>query len=157
MKLEKRFRHSRGYGVHSPFLYKVVREAMMPRKVATTDTRLRGELVAVGVGGRTAVRLQNYLSTVGHTHWAIDKTEEVTEGTLFVATPDCPQELVEQMAERCEKEGTTTTLCIIHRRGRAQKEWRRGLVESHKGMSAEKPRFTLLFFNHALPKQHIII
>lgn len=158
MKLEERFRHHRGYGVHSPFLYKVVREAMMPHKVATTAPRLREELVAAGVGERTAVRLQNYLSLVGHTHWAIDTAEGTTEGTLFVATPDCPPGVVEQMAERCSREDTTVaTLCVIHRRGRAQREWRRGLVESHKGMSAEKPRFTLLFFNPALPKQHIII
>ncbi|MBQ5670675.1 MAG: hypothetical protein IIV29_08305 [Tidjanibacter sp.] len=158
MKLEKRFRHSRGYGVHSPFLYKVVREAMMPRKVATTDTRLRGELVAAGVGGRTATRLQNYLSMVGYTRWAINKAEAFTEGTLFVATPDCPHEVVEQMAEMCGVDGTTmATLCVIHHKGKAERVWRRELVEGHKGMSAEKPRFTFLFFNPALPKQHIII
>lgn len=157
MKLEKRFRHSRGYGVHSPFLYKVVREAMMPRKVATTDTKLRGELVTVGVDGRTAVRLQNYLSLVGYTRWAINKAEEVTEGTLFVATPDCPHEVVKQIAERCQEGNAMATLCIIHRRGRTEKKWRREFVGAHKGMSAEKPRFTLLFFNPALPKQHVII
>lgn len=130
----------------------------MPRKVATTDTRLHGELVAAGVGGRTATRLQNYLATVGHTRWTIDRAEAFTEGTLFVATPDCPHEVVEQMAEMCGVDGSTmATLCVIHHKGKAERVWRRELVEGHKGMSAEKPRFTFLFFNPALPKQHIII
>jgi hypothetical protein len=158
LKLEERFRHSRGYGVHSPFLYKVVREAMMPRRVATTTPLLREELVALGVGRRTAVRLQNYLDIAQHTCWAIDTAEGGAQGTLFVATPDCPHEVVEQMAEMCGVDGTTmATLCVIHHKGKAERVWRRELVEGHKGMSAEKPRFTFLFFNPALPKQHIII
>ncbi len=130
----------------------------MPRRVAAADTRLFEDLVAVGVDRRTAVRLQNYLSLVGHTHWAINKAEGVAEDTLFVATTDCRQEVIELMSDICGKDDTTmATLCVIHHRGRRGKVWRRELVDSHKGMSAEKPRFTLLFFNPALPKQHIII
>lgn len=131
---------------------------MMPRRVATTTPLLREELVALGVGRRTAVRLQNYLDIAQHTCWAIDTAEGGAKGTLFVATPDCPLGIVAQMTERCSRENDTiATLCVIHRRGRKQKEWRRRLVAEHKGMSAEKPHFTLLFFNPALPKQHIII
>jgi hypothetical protein len=156
LKLEKRFRHSRGYGVHSPFLYKVVREAMMPRKVATTDTRLRGELVAVGVGGRTAVRLQNLYTLEGYGAWRIDSP--AAEGELAIATPHATDQEVVAMATACAKaEGST--LAILHPIGgsKMRRTLCRRLIAKHPSMSASKLSLTLLFKRADLHKQHIVI
>ena len=153
-------RHSRGYGVHSPFLYGVVRQAMMPRRVVGGPTQLHSDLQAAGIDKRTATRLQNYLYYVGLSEWTINKVPPFgAEDMLMIATPDCPADVLKQMMSivGSEEHNTKATLCVIHRRGKTSKRLRRRLVAEHKGMSAEKRHFTLLFFNPALPKQHIII
>ncbi len=161
MKWEQRLRHSRGYGVHSPFLYGVVRQAMMPHHMVGGPTQLHSDLQAAGIDKRTATRLQNYLHHVGLSEWSIDKVPSIgAEESLMIATPDCPTEVLKQMITTVvgsEEHNTKATLCVIHRRGKTSKRLRRRLVAEHKGMSAEKRHFTLLFFNPALPKQHIII
>ncbi len=54
-----RYRYWRGHGVHSPFMYSVVRNVFMRSRIAGPDTALYGKLRACGVPGRSAVLLQN--------------------------------------------------------------------------------------------------
>ncbi len=154
MWLEEHLRHSRGYGVHSPLLYRIVREAMMPRKVVGSDTALYDALRARGVGRRTATRLQNLLSLEGYTAWEIDGMAEA--GAMMIATAKCSEEQLRVMARRLgEREGV---LCILHPIGsHTRRRLCKELIAAHHSMSASKPAFTLLFSRKDLQKQHINI
>ena len=155
MWLDEHLRHSHGYGVHSPFLYRIVREAMMPRRVVGCDRRLYEALVARGVGRRTAVRLQNLCNLEHLEAWSIDGATTAEAG-LMIATRECSDATLEQMHKAQSHSGAT--LCILHEgRNRAALERCGRVVEQHSSMSAEAWAFTLLFCRKDLRKQHIII
>lgn len=154
MWLEEHLRHSRGYGVHSPLLYRIVREAMMPRKIKGSDTALYDTLRARGVGRRTATRLQNLLSLEGYTAWSIDSPAEA--GAMMIATAECSEKQLRAMATALgEQEGA---VCILHPIGsRTRRKLSGELIAAHHSMSASKPTFTLLLSRKDLQKQHINI
>ena len=60
MKARFRMRHLRGHGIHSPFVYSLIREAFMKRKLTDGgDTGLYSELIKYGAGKHSARELQN--------------------------------------------------------------------------------------------------
>ena len=154
MYLWDHIRHRSGFAVHSPFMYGVVRKAMMPRKVVGQNKELYDALVAAGATRRTATRLQNYLTHLGYPAWAID--ECVAEG-LVVITPKCEAEKVHAIAAELAEGSKNATLCLLHRRNKARKALAAQLVARHPSMSASKREFTLLVYGRKLPKQHIIL
>lgn len=156
MWLEEHLRHRAGFGVHSPMLYRIVREAMMPRKIKGADRGLYEALMARGVCRRTAVRMQNLYSLEGFTAWKID--EVAREGELAIATLSASKELTEEMVAACRNH-TPSTLCILHPvvGGGKRRALCREILQSHPSMSASKPSLTLLFNRADLHKQHIVI
>ena len=153
MWLDEHLRHGRGYGVHSPFLYRIVREAMMPRGVMEGDTTLFDTLRSKGVDRRTATRLHNLRIVEHYAVWGID---ECKGGGLMVATPECEESRVGEMIRTLGEQGGA--LCVLHPVGnRPRRELCRRLVAEHNSMSASKVGFTLFFSRHDLRKQHITL
>ena len=154
MWLSRHLRHRCGYGVHSPFLYRVVRDVMMPQRVVGGSRELYDELLARGVGRRTARRLQNLVSVVGYRGATIDNVQG--EGELGVATINCEERTLRAMAERVAT--TEGAVCIITPVGHpTRRTLCKELIGGHPSMSASKPSFTLLFSRPDLQKQHIDI
>lgn len=153
MYLWDHIRHRSGFAVHSPFMYGVVRKAMMPRKVVGTSRELYDALGVTGASRRTATRLQNYLTHLDYPAWSVDKS---VEQGLVVATPKCSAEEVEALVAELS-DGRSATLCLLHGRSKVRKALAKRLVAQHPSMSASKCDFTLLVYGRALPKQHIIL
>lgn len=154
MWLEEHLRHSHGYGVHSPLLYRIVREAMMPRHIKGEDTALYEALRAKGVGRRTATRLQNLYSLEGYRAWHIDCVSK--EHEMMIATIRCSDKQLRAMATVASRQ--QGILCILTPLGnRARRRLCRELIGVHNSMSASKPTFTLLVWRTDLQKQHINI
>lgn len=68
-------RHLRGHGIHSPFVYSIIREAFMERKILG-DGRLYRELIEWGVRKKAARQLNNlyvHCSPSGHEITAVLK------------------------------------------------------------------------------------
>ena len=154
MYLWDHIRHRSGFAVHSPFMYGVVRKAMMPRKVVGQNRELYDALALAGTDRRTATRLQNYLTHLSYPAWAID--ECVAEG-LVVITPNCEAEKVQAIATELAEGSKNATLCLLHRRNKARRALAAQIVATHASMSASKREFTLLVYGRKLPKQHIIL
>ena len=143
---------SRGYGVHSPMLYRIIREAMMPRHVVDSDHSLYDALRLRKVGRRTATRLQNLFTLESYTEWRID--EPSATGGVTVLTPDCTAEKVREIIGGLE-EGA---VCAIYPPwGCQRRALCRELTKAHRSMSAEKPQLMLYFARTDLRKQHIRI
>lgn len=143
---------SRGYGVHSPMLYRIIREAMMPRHVVDSDHSLYDALRLRKVGRRTATRLQNLFTLENYAEWRID--EPSAAGGVTVLTPDCTAEKVREIIGGLE-EGAVCAIYPLW--GCQRRALCRELTKAHRSMSAEKPRLMLYFARTDLRKQHIRI
>ena len=81
----RRARHFRGHGVHSPFVYSVVRQVFMRSIFIADKTPLYDALRRVDVVEKRAVQLQNLATHCGVEQWSID---DIKDGDgLVVATP----------------------------------------------------------------------
>ena len=145
----KRARYFRGHGVHSPFVYNIVRKVFM-RSTLMNDTKdIFDALRLKGVSKRRAIELQNLATHCQYTTWSIDDSEQKCD--LVFATLDTPSEMLTTYARRAHRIGAT--LCIIAPYYDATRwEICNKLIEEHTSTSVDN-RAYLLLFNNRLPLQ----
>ncbi len=146
----RRVRHFRGHGVHSPFVYSVVRHVFMHSKLYDGDRTLYASLLAAGVAERRAMQLQNLVLYCATERWAID---EVTgDAGLIILTLATPAEALARYAEHARE--CEATLCIIEPYRNAER-WAatREIIARHKSTTIDNRAYVLMYNNH-LPRQH---
>lgn len=149
----KRARYFRGHGVHSPFVYAIVRQVFMCSKLYEgSATDLYDALMSRGVAKRRAIQLQNLVNHCRYERYAIDcPLEQMVDVDMVIVTADvCPAEL-ENMAAKARE--VKCTLCIMSPSCDKGRDMAcRAIVEAHKCTSVDNRGFLLVFNNH-LPKQ----
>lgn len=145
----RRARYFRGHGVHSPYIYNIVRQVFMRSTPIGDDHALYDALCERGISSRRALQLQNLLTFCKYGSWRIDDCTDDT--AMLIATLDTPAEQLSEHATRATEMGAT--LCIIAPYDNAQR-WNmcRTLIEEHHSTSVDNRGYLLLFNNH-LPKQ----
>lgn len=146
----RRARHFRGHGVHSPFVYGVVRQVFMRSTLIAEETPLYEALRGVDVAEKRAVQLQNLATHCGVEQWSID---DIKDGDgLVVVSLDTTYDHLEQYASKARESGAI--LCIMSPYYNAQRwEVCRKIVEQHCSTVVDNRAYLLLFNNH-LPRQH---
>lgn len=145
-----RARYFRGHGVHSPFVYAIVRQVFMKRELRDGDRSLYERLTAAGFPHRRAVQLQNLAIHCGYAACEIDRLPDTCDFCLL--TPDVDDDTTCGIVARAANQGTTIALTAPYR-GRERAELCCRLVEAHRGTTVDN-RAYLLIFNNRLPKQH---
>ena len=148
-----RARFFRGHGVHSPFVYNIVRQVFMRSDFISSDTfytqRLYDTLTEWGVPRHRAVQLVNLCAHCDY--------HDISCGTAhsgdFIVVPQSvdPTEFAEyvRVAREC---GATLAIMepyLDRRRERACRE----IVAAHTCTTVDNRGYLLVFNNH-LPKQH---
>ena len=148
----KRARYFRGHGVHSPFVYAIVRQVFMRSTFIDERRDLYDALIAIGAPARRARELQNLMEHCRYNSFGIDSaTDAFEQYDIIVATIDIEASQLSNMAQAASQTGKT--LCIMRpsldgERDRACKL----IVEQHRCTSVDNRGYLLLFNNH-LPKQ----
>ena len=148
-------RHYRGHGVHSPFVYALVRKVFMRRGVEGADQTLYADLMQRRVSRRRATQLQNLYTHCGYANYLF--ADEQTSALDGVELCIIPREYQIEQLERLTAEAhhTHTTLCIIAPRDERDRNRQcRRLVSEHNGTSVDNRGYLLLFNVEGLPKQH---
>ncbi len=148
-------RHYRGHGVHSPFVYSLVRKVFMHRRVEGADVALYTDLVLRHVSRRRATQLQNLYSHCGYENYlfADSHTTSLDGVELCIVPRECSIDDLHRLTE--EARLAQTTLCILAPRDeRARNRQCRRLVSEHRGTSVDNRGYLLLFNVEGLPKQH---
>lgn len=145
----RRARYFRGHGVHSPYIYNIVRQVFMRSTPISNDHALYDALQCKDIKHRRALQLQNLCTFCDYSSWSIDKlTENVS---LLIATLDVAADHLAYYAQRATEIGAT--LCIIAPYHDATRwEACSAIIEAHHSTSVDNRGYLLLFNNH-LPKQ----
>lgn len=144
----RRMRYFRGHGVHSPYIYDIVRHVFMRSTFTDDDNPLYDALVQHDIVGKRAIQLQNLMRHCKYTTWAIDT---LTVADMLIVTLDTKYPQLEQYATFARENGIT--LCIMNPYNNAHRwEVCKGIIESHPSTTVDNRGYLLIFNNH-LPKQ----
>ena len=146
-----RARYFRGHGVHSPFVYRLVRQAFMRRGLLTDEPVLYEALLQRGFGKKRAVQLQNLYTLCDYRAFSIDDLE--TNCDLCLLTEAVSENRTREVVERAARRHTTVAVMSPYE-GRERAALCRELVDNHSCTSVDKRAFLLLFTDPNLPKQH---
>ena len=157
-KAMTRIRHFRGHGVHSPFVYSLIRNILMKRRLTSARHDLYDELRNRGIGRHWAVQLQNIFTELHYDSFRFASVHDfpapIGEGGMFVAGLDTPVETLSSLVGALST-GRHSVVCILS--PMASKERLDSVTEmirSHNGTSIDNRNYVLLFYDSGLPKQH---
>lgn len=143
-----RARYFRGHGVHSPYIYNIVRQVFMAKKLRGEEHELYDTLVACGIAQRRALQLQN-LAT--HCEYRCCVVDSQAEADLTILTTQTPNSEFEEYYNKTRERGAT--LCIMSPYLNAERWERcRKLIEAHSSTTVDNRAYLLIFNNH-LPRQ----
>lgn len=143
-----RARYFRGHGVHSPFVYDIVREVFMRSELLPGDRSLYERLVGAGIPHRRAVQLQNLAIHCGYSSFGMNRAD----ADLCIVTRDFPRSETLALI-RSAAEGGHTVAVLSPYDGRERQALCAQIVAGHRSTTVDN-RAYLLIFNNYLPKQH---
>lgn len=148
----KRARYFRGHGVHSPFVYAIVRQVFMCSSFLGERRDIYERLLNVGIAKRRAREIQNLVEHCQYERLGIDcSIEDFSHYDIVVATRDITTDRLYVMAQAANE--ASITLCIMSPSLDKERDMAsRQLTENHKCTSIDN-RGYLLLFNNYLPKQ----
>ena len=135
-----RARYFRGHGVHSPFVYDIVRSVFM-----------RDDLLTAGVSRRRAVQLQNLMIHCGYTTFGLNRAD----AEFCVATCGLPRPATLALVRAAAEAGHTVALMSPYD-GCERQALCGQIIAGHASTTVDNRGYLLIFNNH-LPKQHFRI
>lgn len=143
-----RARYFRGHGVHSPFVYTIVREVFMRDELLPGDRTVFRTLTENGVCPRRAVQLQNLAIHCGYATFGLNRAD----ADFCVAACDLSRARTLALVRAAAGAGHTVAVLSPYA-GRERQALCRQIVAAHRSTSVDN-RGYLLIFNNYLPKQH---
>lgn len=145
-----RARYFRGHGVHSPYIYSIVRQVFMRRTLLTSRHDLYDALIDLEAPRRRAIELQNLMIHCGYATYAINS---LPEGCPYaIITSELSEAETLALVRRAEEQGSTLILSRPHA-CRERTAFCQQLIEHHRSTTVDNRGYLILFNNH-LPKQH---
>ena len=146
-----RARYFRGHGVHSPFVYDLVREVFMRRDLLPGGRALYDALLMAGVVQSRAIQLQHLAIHCGYATFGLNRAD----GDLCVVTRDTTRDELLAIVRQAACDGRTVAV-MSPCEGRERRALCRRIAAEHGSTTVDNRAYLLIFNNH-LPKQHFRI
>lgn len=146
-----RARYFRGHGVHSPFVYRIVRQVFMQHRLLGGETALYDALLRCGTARHRALQLQNLATYCEYGPFAIDAAAEPCDLCILTAALD--ERSTRELVRQASGQGATVAVMTPYR-DRERAAMCRRLVAEHCCTSVDNRGYLLFFNDKHLPKQH---
>ena len=146
-----RARYFRGHGVHSPFVYDIVRRVFMRDDLLPGRRDLYEALLTAGVSRRRAVQLQNLMIHCGYGTFGLNRAD----AEFCIATRGLSRAETLALVGDAAAAGNTVAVMSPYD-GRERRAMCLQIVAAHRSTTVDN-RGYLLVFNNNLPKQHFRI
>ncbi|MFR9649226.1 MAG: hypothetical protein SNJ33_02665 [Rikenellaceae bacterium] len=140
-----KFLRRRGHGIHSPFVYSLVRTIYENRKAEHGG--VCRELINIGLTPRIAFHLEQTILHCSYHNWGVDTISNLDELDMLICHTTKGEDL-DRAVEMGVKSGAT--IAIILSKGESYD------TSNHNSTVIEAKGYTLLF-NNGLPKQRFKI
>lgn len=145
-----RAKYYRGYGIHSPFVYGLIRKVFMYGKLYDAENApLYDALISAGVVRKRAVQLQNAMQYCDCATFGIDGDGSCD---FNIVTAEYPVEQLKPAYEAAKAHGTILVVMSPYA-NRERRDECMAIVAMHKSTSVDN-RGYLIILNNKLPKQH---
>ncbi len=147
-----RLRHRRGHGVHSPYIYNIVREVFMRRTFLAHQSPLYDLLLGLEVRKRYAREIESLRHHCGFSTFGVDTLEPLD---MVIYTTNYDAQLMIQAIKNGANNGTTIVIMSPYatpQRGKICDE----IIALHHSTTLNRRGYLVVFNNH-LPKQHFVL
>ncbi len=142
-----RLQHFRGHGVHSPFIYSIIRNVYMSRRLSSGATRIFEMLHPLKIRNSVAVEIANLAAHCNYNRLSIDCLEEGSD--MIVTSPNCSEATIEELTRKAAQRGIAIVILSPYK----QSKLSNSLLKWHSCASIDRLNYMILLNNH-LPKQH---
>jgi len=147
----RRARYYRGHGVHSPYIYAIVRFVFMQKKLTQIEKPFYNQILKLDICPKRAMQLHNLCIHCNYKTLTIDSPN----GDICILTTTTSQTNLILVLNSAMLQGTT--IVVMNPYADAQREAIcRKIISKHKSTTVDNLGFLLIFNNH-LPKQHFVI
>ena len=138
-----RARYFRGHGVHSPFVYDIVRSVFMRDDLLPGRRDLYEALLTAGVSRRRAVQLQNLMIHCGYTTFGLNRAD----AEFCVATCGLPRPATLALVRAAAEAGHTVALMSPYD-GCERQALCGQIIAGHASTTVDNRGYLLIFNNH---------
>ncbi|MFI3332375.1 MAG: hypothetical protein SNI51_03300 [Rikenellaceae bacterium] len=142
-----RLRHFRGHGVHSPYVYSIVRNVLMSRRLHGDAAPLFEALNRYGCDRRSSIEISNLVSHCGYYNFDIDRLSESND--VAICTHQMDDHTLQELIRRASKQGATVVILASNKRVQLCET----IVKYHRSTTIDRLNYLVILNNH-LPKQH---
>ena len=157
MRSRIHMRHWRGHGIHSPFMYGIVRQVFMKNRISGRDTQLYVQLRRNGINRNQSTILQNL-----YTHCRMESFTLVPEvgavlpageRNLCILLPDVSLETIASTVRRVADGHGCLAVLSLHQSARTRRFVCR-IWEHYPCVSVDRRVMALFFFSLKFQPQH---
>ncbi len=152
-----RIKHFRGHGVHSPFVYDIIRKVFMKYKFASQNRELYNALRAEACDHRSSRQLQNLCTHCSYSTFFIFNNSNhfnpESEHSIVIISDSVETHQIDEILERALNSGIPVV--VIHPRSNKKRlKMCTKHINSDKYLTIDNRRFMLFYCDNKLPIQH---
>lgn len=148
-----RVNHWRGHGIHSPFMYRFVREVIVKRKPGCSPNKLPEGILRHNLLKKDMLLARNIYEYLGYDRCIVAGEAPVQDRTLCLAPSDISTEIIEQALLQAEDLECCVTILGVNKSHEKYKLCRRVMREK-RCVGVDIYRTYIFFFDNRLQKQN---
>ncbi|MFR9523727.1 MAG: hypothetical protein SNH94_04055 [Rikenellaceae bacterium] len=141
-----RLRHFRGHGIHSPFIYSIMRNVFMKRRLQCENVALFEQLQAIASNTQSAYEIANLATHCNLNNFSIDSS---AGKELIICSADCHPQRIVSLCHDAATNGITFVILHPYKHRKLCDQ----LLKENRSTSLDRFGYIVLF-NNNLPKQH---
>lgn len=153
-----RMRYWRGHGIHSPFVYNMVRRVFMSSSVQVSSREVYNMLIEQKIASsKTAARIQNLFSYCGYSSALLYKdlhSVNNLDHSMLIFGAEIDETTITEAVESVGIERQAALIILGPHKSRKRHKMCNRLIEAHSGVSIDKYSMLILFLDSNYKRQH---
>ena len=150
-----RIKYWRGYGVHSPFMYRMVRSALMKHRLLEKNALESVDFNAWGICRRERTMIKNIFVTNGYKDFqVVDSPTTLNSDTLYLVPLKCSDQTINSLISQIDNQANCGIIFGNTNRSRKRYDRCKSISQKLDCVSLALHCMFAIFIDQGLKKQH---